>query len=150
MTYPLGRDYACRHCGKLFGDNPDAARLCCPSARPALCEWSFDAYTELVVIGTHPEMADYDNRRGDIYGYAGYVRAINDNGDTRIQHIATDPDDAVALGKASRQAAALNARFANGKLPVAFADWQRGRAVYGSRAYEQYGAAEQLAFERNE
>ena len=111
---------------------------------------NFIAYTDIVVIGQNPEMADYSNPRGYIYGFAAYVRAESDRGDTRVNRVCTDRWESDALAKADAQAAALNARLALGKLPVGFDSWKAGRAVYGSEAYEAYGQADDLAWERNE
>lgn len=108
----------------------------------------FDAFADIVVMGYNPEMADYDNRSGAIYGYASYVRAIDAQGNTRIWHIATDYREAAVLEEATAQADALNRRLASGKLPVGFDQWDEGRAVYGTPAWEAYGNDEQLAFER--
>jgi hypothetical protein len=111
---------------------------------------NFTAYTDIVVIGQNPEMADYSNPRGYIYGFAAYVCAVSERGDTRVSHVGTDRWEAAAVAKAEAQAAALNARLALGKLPVGFDSWKAGRAVYGSEAYEAYGQADDLAWERNE
>lgn len=110
----------------------------------------FTAYTDIVIIGQDAEMADYSNPRGYIYGFAAYVCAVSEFGDTRIKHIATARWETEAVAKAEAQAVALNARLALGKLPVGFASWEAGRVVYGSEAYQAYGQADDLAWERNE
>ena len=43
----------------------------------------FEIRTDIVVIGHNPEMADFSNRNGAIHGYAAYIEASNDYGDTR-------------------------------------------------------------------
>jgi hypothetical protein len=111
---------------------------------------TFTAYSDIVVIGQDAEMADYSNPRGYIYGFAAYVRAESESGDTRVNHVCTDRWEAAAVAKAEAQAAALNARLALGKLPVGFNSWKAGRAVYGSEAYEAYGQADDLDLDRNE
>jgi hypothetical protein len=111
---------------------------------------TFTAYSDIVVIGQDAEMADYSNPRGYIYGFAAYVRAESESGDTRIQHFGTGRWEAEVMAKAEAQASALNARLALGKLPVGFDSWKAGRAVYGSEAYEAYGQADDLALERGE
>ena len=108
----------------------------------------FYARTDVVVIGQNPEMADYDNPRGDLYGFASYVIAANDYGDTREFRVASSISEREALEPAEQLADALNARFENfGKPPVGFSNWQPGRAVYGSDAYLDYGQADDVALE---
>lgn len=108
----------------------------------------FFARTYVVVIGQNPEMADYDNPRGDIHGFASCVVAANDYGDTRELGVLTSISEREALEPAERLADALNARFQNlGKPPVGFANWQPGRALYGSDAYLDYGQADDVALE---
>lgn len=116
---------------------------------------TFGVREEIVVIGTNPEMADYDNQRGEIHGIAFVLRAWNDYGDTREMTLATTPlrgcDANHERAKAERQALALNERFiTKGKLPVGFANWTEGRPVYGSPAYQAYGQADDLAWEREQ
>jgi hypothetical protein len=110
----------------------------------------FTAYTDIVIIGQDAEMADYSNPRGYIYGFAAYVCAASERGDTRIKHVVTARWEAEAMAKAEAQAAALNARLALGKLPVGFDSWEAGRAVYGSEAYEADGQADDVELERRE
>lgn len=108
----------------------------------------FYARTDVVIIGQNPEMADYDNPRGDLHGFASYVVAANDYGDTREFDVFTSISEREALEPAERLAEALNARFQNfGKLPVGFANWRAGRAAYGSDAYLDYGQADDVALE---
>lgn len=113
-----------------------------------LQQWTFHAFTDIVVIGTNPEMADIDNPHGHLYGYASYIRAYNDHGESRLLFVKTDRCHETAVRPAIAQANALNARLDSGRLPVKFETWQKGRAVYGSRAWTEYGNDEQLAFER--
>lgn len=47
-------------------------------------------------------------------------------------------------------ASAFNIRLANGKLPVAFENWEETRPGYGSAAYIAYGQADDLALESME
>lgn len=108
----------------------------------------FYAQSDIVVVGSNPENADYTNPRGEIYGFSAYVLAANEYGDTRCMHVATSTNEAEAVGKAEAMAAALNVRFEQlGKLPVGFDKWHAHRPVYGSEAYQDYGAADDLAWE---
>jgi len=112
--------------------------------------WTFDVRADLVVVGTNPEMADYDNPRGELHGEALYLQAANERGDRRELFVKTvaGGDLRHQMAVAQRQADALNARAAAGKLPVAFERWQEARPVYGSDAYLAYGMADDLAWER--
>jgi hypothetical protein len=107
----------------------------------------FRSGTDIVIIGQDFEAADYTNPRGNIYGFSAFVQAVSVQGDTRVLHVATGGNEAEVLAKADALAAALNARLANGKLPVAFDRWEAGRAVYGSEAYVEYGQEEDAAWE---
>ena len=106
----------------------------------------FYPHAELVVVGRNPEMADMSNPSGAIYGDLFYVVAANDNGDTRQLAVITNGD---ACEQAEKLAERLQARWDKlGKLPVGFDLWPEGRPVYGSTAYEQYGQADDVAWER--
>ena len=110
--------------------------------------YSFDAISDIVVIGTDPEAADYDNPRGELYGVSSYVRAVDDSGETRLLYVATGQESEV-VAKAQTLAERLSARLTNfGKLPVGFDSWEAGRPVYGSAAYIEYGSDDDLAWER--
>jgi len=95
---------------------------------------------DIVVIGQHFEAADWDNPNGYLYGTQQYVMVSNEHGDTF--ELAADSG-------AEQLAERLNARWSNlKKLPVNFAKWQLSRPVYGSDAYIEYGADEEIAWER--
>lgn len=49
----------------------------------------FFAGTDLVVVGTNPEMADYSNPRGEIIRSAAYVYATDAAGNRRRMYVAT-------------------------------------------------------------
>lgn len=105
---------------------------------------NFTPRSDIVVVGTNPENADYDNPRGRIYGERWVVSASNDHGDT-FEFGVDGQEQAVVLAER------LQARFDNlGKLPVGFDRWTKGRAIYGSDAYIEYGQDEDLAMERRE
>lgn len=107
----------------------------------------FFARTDIVVVGSDPEMADYTNPRGNIYGFAAYVVADSERGDRRELYITTSQIESECMADAGKVADALNARLAAGKLPVAFDRWQEGRPAYGSDAYDPL---EEIALERRE
>jgi hypothetical protein len=111
---------------------------------------SFFAAADIVVIGTDPEMADYDNRRGEIHGSAAFVYAEDERGNRRRLLVKTARFESDALPQAESMAIALTARLAAGKLPVAFDSWAHARPCYGSDAYIEYGQADDLALEREE
>jgi len=92
------------------------------------------------VIGYNPEMADFSNRNGAIHGYAAYISASNDYGDTRQLFIDSSRCEADVVEKAEKLAKNLTTRFeVLGKLPIGFDNWAEGRARYGSDAWIYYG-----------
>lgn len=105
---------------------------------------SFFTRSFTVVVGNNPEAADMDNPRGDIFGEAIAIYASNPHGDTRYLTVK------MSIEAAERQVTALQARAATGRLPVAFDRWAEGRPVYGSDAYVEYGADDDIALEREE
>jgi hypothetical protein len=111
---------------------------------------NFFAATDIVVIGTNYEMADYDNPRGHIHGYAAYVVAEDKSGNRRRFYTDTARFESDVLPKTERLAAALNARLASGKLPVGFDRWSDDRPAYGSDAWQAYGEYDELMLERRE
>lgn len=110
----------------------------------------FFASSDLVIVGSNPEMADYDNPRGHLFGEAAYVVAQDERGNRRCLHIKTDRSRNVAMEAAEAVAAALNARLAMGKLPVGFSGWREDRPAYGSDAYIAYGQDDEVELERRE
>lgn len=109
----------------------------------------FFAAADTVVIDYNPEMADYDNPRGEIMGYAVYVYAEDAAGNRVRTHVASSRWIEEFMPRAVQLAAALNARLAAGKLPVGFSRWEQARPAYGSDAYLEYGAADDIAWERS-
>ena len=110
----------------------------------------FSFGTDLVVVGTNPEMADYSNPRGEIIGFTSYVQVNNEYGDTRVLTVSTSRCESEVLEAAEKLCKAFEARLANfGKLPVGFDRWVEGRALYGSDAYMDYGQDDDLQFERD-
>jgi hypothetical protein len=108
---------------------------------------TFFAATDLVVIGSNPEFADVSNPHGDLFGSTAYVVAEDAEGNRVRLVLKTSPWESEVLPAAERMAAALNARLANGKLPVGFDSWVPTRPAYGSDAYVDYGAADDIMFE---
>lgn len=111
---------------------------------------AFFAATDIVIIGTNPEMADYDNPRGHIHGHAAFVIAEDKAGNRRRFDVDTGHFESDVLPQAERLAEALNARLAAGKLPVAFDRWYDARPAYGSDAWQAYGEYDELMLERRE
>ena len=110
----------------------------------------FYGNTEVVVIGHNPEMADMDNPRGEIYGYAGYIYAVDHRGARVRQYVDTQRYEEDLMNKMDKIVAALTARLASGKLPVLFSQWEHYHPEYGSEAYQQDGGEEDLiAWERS-
>lgn len=111
---------------------------------------NFFAATDIVVIGSDPEMADISNPRGEIHGFASFVYADSERGDRKSVFVKTAGSEADAMAPAEKMAAALNVRLANGKLPTGFDRWQDARPAYGSKAYMEYGQEDDLMLERRE
>lgn len=109
----------------------------------------FYANTALVQIGSNPELANFDNPEGAIYGWQSFVVSEAADGTRTKLEVKYSTVEIDALLPAVRLAEALEARFKNfGKLPVRFNEWRPARPVYGSEAYIKYGAAADLALER--
>lgn len=97
---------------------------------------TFSVMTDVVVTGSNPENADYDNPQGHYFGFAAYVVATNERGERRRLRICTKDVESDALARATSQAAALNARFGFlHKLPVNFESWEETWPEYGSEAF---------------
>jgi hypothetical protein len=111
---------------------------------------AYTVRTDIVVVDTNPEMADYDNPHGHVYGFAAFVQAESARGDRRQLHVVTLRVESLAADAAQRIADALTARLAAGKLPVAFDRWTDARPAYGSDAYLDYGQDDDVALERRE
>jgi len=113
---------------------------------------TFEGACDLVVMYCNPEMADMNNPRGEVYGYRPFVFVTDIMGNRKTMY--TGPatrDDGAALKGAEYVAKCLQARWGNyGKLPIRFCDWQDTRPAYGSEAYIAYGAADDLAWEREQ
>lgn len=107
----------------------------------------FFAASDVVVVGHEPEMADYDNPRGELYGFSTYVVAEDELGYRRRLHVETVSirvGESQAMLGAERMAQALNVRLKTGKLPVAFDNWETVRPGYGSEAYIREGCEDDL------
>lgn len=107
----------------------------------------FFASSEIVVIGNNYEMADYDNPRGERYGYATYVVAEDVWGHRCRLYVETLPcgyGEWRAMESADRMAKALVARLQSGRLPVAFDRWEPMTPAYGSMAYIEEGGEDDL------
>lgn len=108
-------------------------------------EISFAVGSDLVVVGCNPEMADITNPRGEILSEIYYIVATNPNGDRRRSE-----NLGINLNAAERLVTVFENRGAMGKVPVGFDRWADERPEYGSNAYEQYGAADDIAWERGQ
>ena len=112
---------------------------------------SYDYGSDIVVIGFYSESADITNTRGEIHGLRSYVRAVDEQGNTRMfyssKSIHHSYGDREAEIEAKAVAERLNAKLAQRRIPD-FTQWVVGRPVYGSEAYIQYGQEDDLALER--
>lgn len=110
----------------------------------------FFSATDIVVVGQNFENADMSNPQGYVYGVSAMVIAEDADGNRRSFFVGAARWEQEVLPEAEKMAAALNVRMAKGKMPVAFDTWQHHRPCYGSKAYEQYGAADDMAWEREQ
>lgn len=107
---------------------------------------TFHASSDIVVVGTNPEMVDFDNPRGNVYGFSSYVVATDEQGNRTRLYVTTSSCDRDALEEAERLAARLTLRLqVFKKLPVAFDRWEPTFAAYGSAAHDE---DELIAWER--
>lgn len=114
-----------------------------PATNQMRIQMNFFPRSYVVVVGCNPEMAEYGNPNGEIYGEEWFVVAENDRGD-RWESPPVETEGAAGL-----LATRLAARFANlGRLPVDFSHWSVGRPCYGSAAYAEYGAQDDIEWER--
>lgn len=107
----------------------------------------FFASSDIVVIDHNPEMADYDNPRGELYGYAAYVVAEDEFGHRcrlYVETLSCGYGERRAMESADRVARALIARLQTGRLPVAFDRWETISPAYGSHAYIEEGCEDDL------
>lgn len=93
--------------------------------------WAIGITSDLAVVGYNPEAADMDHPRGERIGEIFYLQATNDRGDRR-EFGSFDSFDIAEDAIADAPPVHL---------------WQPGRPVYGSRAYEAYGEANDRAWE---
>jgi hypothetical protein len=111
----------------------------------------FDPITHICITGRNPEMADINNPCGEIYGFSATVRASNERGEAWEYFIGTFANESAALQRAQKLASALTARIQTmGKPPVGFDRWIAARPLYGSDAYIEHGAADDLAWEQTQ
>ena len=96
--------------------------------------WIIDVASDLAVVGYNPEAADMSNPRGEEIGEIFYLQATNGRGDRREYG-------------AYRSLEAAQAAIADAPAVLL---WVEGRPEYGSLAYEEYGAADDLAWEREQ
>jgi hypothetical protein len=101
-------------------------------------KFTFFASSDVVAIGTNPEMADISNPSGAVYGYAACVIAENEKGSRWAKHVKTAYWENEAMVVANALADQLTARMEKlNKLPVDFADWQPTTPRYGSDMHDE-------------
>ena len=101
-----------------------------------------DVRSDLIWLGSDPEMADYDNPRGEIYCVRYYVEIITSMcpyEGVRFRHFYGFEDQADAERLAGRVLAAiLDDRLPNPK------HWSFFGYAYGSEAYQRLGGERDL------
>lgn len=107
--------------------------------------------TDVVVMGSNPENADYDNPRGHIYGYRGYLIAIAPDGSQWVfERTMADLLERNVLDRLDTFCAHVQRQIDRGvKLDVN--RWTETRPAYGSEAYANGGwSREDAMLERME
>jgi len=84
--------------------------------------------SNLEVVDHNPEMADWDNPRGEVIAEVFHLQATNARGDRRVW------------------GSFLEQSVAEAAIPFAppVIEWDRTRPEYGSQAWMQYGEAGQI------
>lgn len=95
--------------------------------------------TDVVIIGSNPEMADYDNPKGHIYGFKGYILAVADDGSQWVfEHTHTRRYEIDVLARLNTFANKVQQHLnKGGKLDPR--RWRETRPAYGSDAYVSGG-----------
>lgn len=104
-----------------------------PTPKKANTLFTIGVGSDLRVVGYNPENADMDNPRGETIREVFHVEATNEYGERRV------------WGSFSSEEVAVQA-YLHIAPPVA--TWTISNPVYGSYAYEEYGAAQDMAAER--
>ena len=103
--------------------------------------------TDIVVMGSNPENADYDNPRGYIYGYRGYLLAIAPDGSQWVfERTMADLVEQNVFDRLATFCAHVQHKINCGvKLDVN--RWTETRPAYGSEAYANGGWSREDAME---
>lgn len=120
---------------------------------------TFQGGSDQVVTGQDSEAADYDNPKGNLYGFQPYVTVTDSEGNRKRLNVGPAIGQFSCFGgdyslrEADKIAGALadrlQARWDNfHALPVRFCDWFDTNPCYGSEAYMAYGQAEEVEWER--
>ena len=99
---------------------------------------SFHIMSDLTVTGHNSEMADMSNPKGEIIEELYYVAVTNEYGDRYAHFYHTTKKQNIERLLARIETA--------GKINLQH--WTRIYPIYGSHAYSDYGAAEEIAWER--
>lgn len=95
--------------------------------------------TDVVVVGHNPENADYDNPRGAIFGFCGYVIAEAPDGSRwEFDRTMTGHFEAEVLARLETFVAYMQWQVKNGRKLDA-THWTPARPCYGSEAYASGG-----------
>lgn len=89
------------------------------------------AAADVIVIGRDPEMADYTNPKGLIYGYAAFIVAEDAVGNRKSLPAAVSSEESEALGVARGVIERINTID-----DYDFGAWADYRPAYGSDAYD--------------
>jgi hypothetical protein len=104
--------------------------------------WDIGVYSELIIVGSDPEMADYDNPRGHIIREQWFVGAQASDGRRKALR-GVQFDDPIEAGFFANLYTGWDPEYASDDV------WTEIRPMYGSVAYISSGTqADDLAWER--
>jgi len=109
--------------------------------RQPIGKLQFDIRSDLTVVDTNPEMADMGNPRGEIIRPVYYIIATDEEGNTWTWDVKKSQNEADLESQLQKmeQKGTINLNY-----------WTPSRPRYGSKAYEQYGARDDMEWEREQ
>lgn len=108
---------------------------------------TFYVRESLVVVGTDPEMADYDNPRGELVGESHRVVAEDEDGSRYEHRYAAVTRNGYTLSDLSVDRLEALAAYLNKAHPVLDEDlWHEIDPAYGSMAYQREGTEAERAY----
>lgn len=108
--------------------------------------WFVEALSDITVVGIDPEMADYSNPRGELYGDRDFLRVSNAQG--RVYVTKYYPVHYKVMESAAFR---LSVLIETGDVdPHHCPKLHRGTPVYGSKEWAEHGEADEVMWEEKE